>query len=153
MRDPWSYNAVKGIAAAILAASAVGCASNRIDLSREGIVKIAVADCHPVMISAKAEQDGNETVISGTIRRRSPMTPGRMHIDATITSPGGEVIASATALAHPRSIPYRGNRAHYFTVWFPFVPPRGSVIHLVCDAELHPAGEPPRAVNKGTVPG
>jgi hypothetical protein len=144
------YNAARAIAAAVLTASAFGCASNRIDLSHTGIVKVTVADCHPVVISAKAEQDGDETVISGTIRRRSPMTPGRIHIDVTITTPNGEVIGAATALAYPRSIPYRGNRAHHFTVWFPFVPPRGSVVHLVCDAKLHPLDEVPPVAGKGT---
>ena len=144
---------VKGVAAAILTASAVGCASSRVDLSREGVVQVTVADCHPVVISAKVEQDGDETVVSGTIRRRSPMTPGRIHIDVTITTPNGEVIGAATALAYPRSIPYRGNRAHHFTLWFPFVPPRGSVVHLVCDADLHPSGETPATTGEGTDPG
>jgi len=146
-------NAVKVIVVAITAACALGCTSNRIDLSREGIVKVTVADCHPVIISAKTEQDGDETVISGTIRRRSPMTPGRIHIDVTITAPGGEVVTTGTAIAYPSTIPYRGNRPRRFAIWFPFVPPRGSTVHLVCDSKIHPPGEFPPAMDSAKHPG
>jgi hypothetical protein len=134
-------NALTGMSAVLLTASALGCTSNRINLAREGIVKFAVADCHPVMISAVAEQDGDETIISGTITRQPPLSPGNLHMDVTITTPGGEVVAARTAMAYPRSVVYRGNRARRFAIWFPFVPPRGSTIHLVCDSKTHPPDE------------
>jgi len=132
---------VKAIAVTILAGSALGCAPNRVNLAREGVVKFTVADCHPVIISAVAERDGDETLISGSITRRPPLSPGNLHIDVTITTPDGEVIAARTAMAYPRSIPYRGNRARRFAIWLPFVPPKGSQIHLVCDSNMHPPGE------------
>lgn len=143
-------NGAMGLAAAVLVAADLGCASNRIDLSREGVVNVTVADCHPVTIAAKAEQDGDETVISGTIRRRSPMTPGHIHVDVTITTAAGQTLAAGTALTHPRYIPYRGNRPRPFAVRFPFVPPRGSMVHLVCDAERHPPGEFPVPAGSAT---
>ncbi len=140
------HNAVKGMVAAILTASAFGCAANRINLSREGVVKFTVADCHPVIISAVAEQDGDETIISGTISRPPPLDPGNLHMDVTITMPGGEVVAAGTGLAYPRSIHYRGSRERRFALWFPFVPPRGSTIHLVCDSKTHPPGKFPAPI-------
>lgn len=144
--------AVKGFAAAILAISALGCAANRVNLAREGVVKFTVADCHPVIISAVAEQDGDETLISGSITRRPPLRPGNLHIDVTITTPDGEVIAARTAMAYPRSIPYRGNRARRFALWLPFVPPKGSQIHLVCDSITHPLGELSPGIGGGNRP-
>jgi hypothetical protein len=153
MRQPHLYRACKAIAVVVATIPAWGCASNRINLAREGIVKFTVADCHPVIISAVAEQDGDETIISGTIRRSPPLSPGNLHMDVTITTPGGEVIAAGTALAYPRSLAYRGNRARRFAIWFPFVPPRGSVVHLVCDAEVHPPGKFPLPTGGWTDPG
>ncbi len=146
-------NAVKGLIGAAMMMPALGCTSNRVNLGREGIVKVTLADCHPVTVSARVEQDGDETIISGTITRRPPLSPGNVHIDVTLTTPGGEVIAAGTALAYPRSVAYRGNRARRFAIWFPFVPPRGSLVHLVCDAKLHPPGKFSPATGKGMDPG
>lgn len=131
----------KGISATILAISALGCAPNRINLAREGVVRFTVADCHPVIITAVAERNGDETIISGTMMRQPPLNPGNLHMDVTITTPDGEVIAAQTAIAYPRSIAYRGNQGRRFAIWFPFVPPRGSTIHLVCDSQSHPPGQ------------
>lgn len=141
-----------GVILVTMVASASGCVSDRINLARDGMVKFTVADCHPVTISAVAEQDGDETIISGTISRPPPLDPGNLHMDVTITTPSGEVIAAGTALAYPRSIQYRGNRERRFAIWFPFVPPRGSVIQLACDAKVHPAGKFSPAVDKGAAP-
>lgn len=141
-----------GVILVTMVASASGCVSDRVDLAREGIVKFTVSDCHPVTISAVAEQDGDETIISGTISRGPPLSPGNLHMDVTITTPNGELIVTGTALAYPRSINYRGNRERRFAIWFPFVPPRGSVIQLVCDAKVHPPGKFSPTEKKGIAP-
>ncbi|GMU23464.1 MAG: hypothetical protein AMXMBFR13_35420 [Phycisphaerae bacterium] len=116
---------------------ATGCATDRVNLAQNGTVRMEVADCHPVILSAKAEQDGEETLVSGTVKRRPPLDLGRIHIDVTIVTPTGEVISETTALVYPRMIPIRRSRTSRFAVWFPFVPPKGSRVRLVCHSQPH----------------
>lgn len=125
-----------GLAAGLLVIAS-GCANGRVNLARNGTVQMEVAGCHPVILSAKAEQDGEETLVSGTVTRRPPLDPGRIHIDVTISTPRGEVISETTALVYPRTIPIRRSRTSRFAVWFPFVPPRGSRVQLVCHSQPH----------------
>ncbi|HOV77529.1 MAG TPA: hypothetical protein PLS24_05845 [Sedimentisphaerales bacterium] len=128
---------------AVSVGATAGCATNRVNLVSDGTVSVQVADCHPILLSAKIERDGDETIISGGVTRRPPMEPGRIHIDVTITAPTGEVITETTALVYPRTIPIRHGRTSRFAVWFPFVPPRGSTVRLVCDSAPHPVNQGP----------
>jgi hypothetical protein len=136
----------------IMAFAAVGCSTSRVNLAQDGTVSVRVADCHPVVLSATIERDGEETVISGTVTRRPPFDPGRIHIDVSISAPTGEVLTETTALMYPRTIPVRHGRTSRFAVWFPFVPPRGSTVRLTCDSQSHPAREEPPASKPESTP-
>lgn len=142
--------------AVLLLLSGLGCATGRTDLVRAGRVSFEIADCPRVLVSAKALQDGEEMIVTGRVTRRPPLDPGRIHLDVRVTAPTGETVDEMTALVYPRTIPIRRDRTSRFAVWFPFIPPQGSTIRLMCHSAPHGAqsgasgpepAEPGRAVD------
>lgn len=119
-----------------------GCTPGRIDLKRDGTVTVAISDCHPVTLSAEVEREGDETIVYGIVSHSSTSNLGNIHIDVTVVMANGETVRGMTLLAFPRQI-YTGRRSNksHFAVWFPFVPPPGSQVKLVCHVSPHASVE------------
>lgn len=139
------------VAAGILAAGALGgCADSRIDLVQSGYLSV-----EPTITRALAhapevhEQDGG-LVVSGKLESDEATRGG--HIDVSVVAPDGTIAYDATVnyrkpAAHrrvgPRGRPLgaRSSAGSYatYSVRFPGLPPRGSIVKVLHDPLPHAA--------------
>jgi len=126
------------LSALILVTSLVffaGCASDRVNLVDRGTVSIERVPSGGIYISeVRVNQDGDELVVTGRVRRRghSPVSLG--HVDVSIISPEGKTLEQVSTYYSPRIIPSKpGHRRLHgsrFEVRLPTIPPTGSKVRV-----------------------
>ena len=121
----------------ILSVSMTGwaCASNRVNLLKNGTTKLEIIPSRGIYISrVYVIQDGDKLVIKGTVKRRSSSRAGSGHVDISIVSPEGEVFEKVSTFYIPRIIPSkpgrRKSRGSRFEVRLPTIPPTGSKVRV-----------------------
>jgi hypothetical protein len=109
----------------------LACASNRVNLLKDGTYKLEPISSGGYYISnvhVNKVDDGLE--ITGKVKRRSYFGVGDGHVDIAIVSPEGEVFEKLSTFYVPRTIPMR--RRHrsgaHFTLRLPVLPPNGSTV-------------------------
>ena len=124
---------------AVMAVINCGCATNRVDLVKSGILTIeerAEGKVH-IAWSDAYEQTGGLLISGVLIRHDHVGMPIKAHVDATITSPDGRTLDTACSkdVYVPRRITGRGQSLKRFNIHLPHVPPQGSSVHLVCHSD------------------
>jgi len=112
-----------------------GCAPNRVNLVDTGTVSIETVPSKEIYISeVRINQDGNELVLTGRVKRRHLAPVGFGHVDVAIISPEGKSLEQVSTYYNPRIIPRkRGHRRLHgsgFEVRLPVIPPAGSTIRV-----------------------
>jgi len=126
---------------AMTAVSFMGCAANRVDLVDTGALKLEKQQEGKVYIawsSAYGQDDG--LVISGVLRRHDHVGNAiKTHVDVMVYSPDGRVIDTARSdeVYVPRRITGRGQSFKRFRVYFPNLPPRGSLVRMTSHSGPH----------------
>jgi len=124
---------------AVAAAMSCGCATNRVDLVKSGMLTIEGRAEGKVQIAwSDAYEQAGSLRITGVLMRHDHVgTPIKAHVDATILSPDGRTLdtACSKAIYVPRRITGRGQSLKRFNIRFPRVPPKGSSVRLVCHSD------------------
>ncbi len=108
-----------------------GCTTSRVNLAERGIVSIErVPTKHIYVSAAYVYQDGDELVISGRVKHKHAHRTSRGHVDIIILGPEGEILKEVTISYVPRIIRRKGSREAHFNVRLPFIPLKGSTVHV-----------------------
>jgi hypothetical protein len=110
-----------------------GCATRSANLVKAGKVKLELVPSSGNYVSrVEVKQDGDELVITGTVKRRNFSGIGGGHVDVSLISPEGEILEQVSTYYTPRIISRkRGSSRHrgsHFEVRLPTVPSAGSKI-------------------------
>ena len=110
-----------------------GCATRSANLVKAGKVKLELVPSSGNYVSrVEVEQDGDELVITGTVKRRNFSGIGGGHVDVSLISPEGEILEQVSTYYTPRIISRKPgssrHRGSHFEVRLPTVPPAGSRI-------------------------
>lgn len=112
------------------------CATNQANLVKKGILTIEQRSEGKVQIewSDAYEQAGSLRITGVLMRHDHVGMPIKVHVDATIVSPEGQILntASSKAVYVPRQITGRGQSLKRFNIYFSHIPPPGSKVSLVC---------------------
>ena len=125
-----------------LAALLGGCAATGPDLARSGQVRYDLPDSHgPTYSRPRVRTDGEQTVVSGTVRPRSHSGSSRTgHVHVELIDPDGDVLASGrgklTGGVRP-SPPIRRAAAAGYRVRLDAVPPPGATVRVTSDRDRH----------------
>ena len=124
---------------AVTTAIISACAAERVDLVAAGVVTLEPHAAGKVAIAWSSAYKQNGTlIVSGVLTRHDHIgLPVKAHVDATILSPDGRTLdtACSKAIYVPRRITGRGQSLKRFSIYFPSVPPQGSLVRLVCHSE------------------
>ncbi len=126
---------------AVTAAIVSGCAANRVDLVRAGVLALEPHAAGKVVIAwSSAHKDKGGFVIAGVLTRHDHVgLPIRAHVDITVLSPEGRALEESRTpdIYVPAHVTGRGQSFKRFEVRFPHVPPQGSSVRLVCHSDPH----------------
>jgi hypothetical protein len=118
-----------------------GCAANRVDLVAAGVLTLEPRAAGKVTIAwSSVYKEDDSFVIAGVLTRHDHIgLPIKAHVDATILSPDGRTVdtACSKSIYVPRRITGRGQSLKRFSIYFPCVPPQGSLVRLVCHSDPH----------------
>ena len=97
-----------------------------------GSVTIEKAPSENIYVSdVRAYQEGDEFVISGTLKRSHSSNLGDGgKVAILITDPNGKTFEKASGLYFPKILPKNGRRESRFTFSFPFAPMDGTRIRV-----------------------
>lgn len=112
-----------------------GCASDRVNLVDRGTLSIERVPSRGIYISeVRVNQDGNELVVTGRVKRRDVSAGGFGHVDVAIISPEGKTLEQVSTYFSPRIIPrkhdHRRLHGSRFEVRLPTIPPTGSKVRV-----------------------
>jgi len=126
---------------AVLMATTIGCASNRLDLVKTGKVFIETVPSQKVKILwVNIYQEGDELVVYGVVRRFGISSyPLKTYVDISILSADGTLLHEARTpdIWVPRRLSGKGIAFKRFRMRFPDIPPEGSLIRTVCHGSPH----------------
>lgn len=128
------------ILAGVLGVALGGCASQRTDLLKQGLVSLEPTVSKSFSHSPDVfEQDG-ELVVSGKLDRSE--APKGAHVDVWVISPDGTTLYEASVESRrPRIGGPRGglgtNSPSTYSARFPALPPQGSVVHVKVNEMPH----------------
>ncbi|MHC4478221.1 MAG: hypothetical protein ACYTEL_21495 [Planctomycetota bacterium] len=129
------------VAFGMLSIGISGCATDRVDLVKEGIVSVQTVPSKKVKILwTDVYQDGGDTVVYGALQRRSHTSyPLSTHVDIGIISPDGTTLHEIrTPDIHvARRIPGKGINWTSFRVRIPGSVPKRSKIEMVVHYSRH----------------
>lgn len=109
-----------------------GCMASRVNLTESRKVSIErVPSAGIYFHGVYVHQEGEELVVSGEIKRRTPsVVANGGHIDIAFTTPEGKVIEKISTVYAPRVLSKRSHRGSHFNVRLPLVPPNGSTVRV-----------------------
>ena len=120
------------------------CASNRVNLLKDGNIKIERISSKDYEIShVDVYLDNGALVVQGNVERHGHSGTETGHVDIAVVSPGGEVLDQISTLYKPRIIPARMifRRKAYFTARLPMIPPKGSTVRVAYHRDSKPGGK------------
>lgn len=124
---------------AVTAAMSSGCAMNRADLVKSGVLTIEERAEGKVQIAwSGARQEGDGFVVAGVLTRPDHVGLAiRAHVDVSILSPDRNVLYTSRTpdICVPPHVTGRRQSLKRFSVRFPHVPPQGSSVRLVCHSD------------------
>ena len=125
----------------VTAAIVSGCAANRVDLVRAGVLTLEPHAEGKVTIAwSSAYKDNGSLVIAGVLTRHDHVgLPIRTHVDITVLAPDGRTLDESRTpdIYVPAHVTGRGQSLKRFEVRFPHLPPQGSSVRLVCHSDPH----------------
>ena len=117
-----------------------GCAMNRADLAKSGVLTIEERAEGKVQIAwSSVHEGGDGFVVAGVLTRPDHVGLAiRAHVDVSILSPDQNVLYSSRTqdIYVPPHVTGRCQSLKRFNVRFPRVPPNGSSVRLVCHSDL-----------------
>ncbi len=122
----------------ILCFTLIGCSTQRIDLERSGYLRVKESSPSNTWLLTSVYEVDESLVVTGTISQGTLSNlhlPG--HIDIRVVNEVGEEIYLVKASLH--RVPVARRRVHpmAFSVTFPAMPPKGSMVEVVYDRETH----------------
>ncbi|MBW1852732.1 MAG: hypothetical protein JRJ15_15185 [Deltaproteobacteria bacterium] len=117
------------------------CASKRVNLLKDGTIKLERVPSRGYYISSVyVNQNGDELVITGRVKRRSRAGSGSGHVDIAVVSADGDVLEQISTLYKPRIILTRKmhTRESYFEARLPTIPPMGSKVRVAYHRDSKP---------------
>ena len=119
----------------------LGCASNRVNLLKDGTVELERIPSKGYYISyVNIYQNRDALVVYGHVKRRSRVGDSSGHVDIAIVSPNGKVLEQISTLYKPRIILTRKmhTRKSTFEVRLPTIPPAGSLVRVAYHRDSKP---------------
>lgn len=124
--------------------SGLACASNRVNLLKDGNIKLERVSSKSYYIShVGVYQNDDELEVHGNVKRRAHSSTEKGHVDIAIVSPDGENLKEISTNYTPRIIPARmiRKRKSYFHVSMPTIPPVGSIVRVAYHRDSKPDRE------------
>jgi hypothetical protein len=109
-----------------------GCAYNRAHLAGGKTLSIERVHSEHIFVSwVYVEEENNDVVITGWVRRYYPSSKGSGHVDVAIVAPSGDLVGQSSVPYVPETIPGSSRSGgSRFEARFPVLPPDGAKIRL-----------------------
>lgn len=150
---PSRYAVVLFAASGLLTVFSSGCASDRIDLVKTGVLRAEVTAYEKVLTDEPEVwvQDGQLTVKGAVRRAPYARNIGAGHTHVLVQGPDGKELGRQWSAWMPEWIPIQYPRRSYYTVRFPWVPSAESTIKVWVHGEDHsPKNEPQGSIGSAT---
>ncbi len=121
------------------------CASTKTDLLQQGYVSLQPATAEPLSHPPEVFEEEGGLVVSGRLESAEALKGG--HVDVSVVGPDGTTVYQASVdfrkpqsqTSGPRGMvrPSRTDSHATYSVRFPGLPPKGSVVHVKVEAGPH----------------